>query len=120
MTTVRLTRDGTPLLTATLAASFASRGRGLLGRPPLAPGQGLLIRPCNSVHTWFMRQTLDLVGLTAGASNEDDLEVTWIAPNTRPWRFRFARGGTKQILELPSGEVDRLGLHVGARLSLST
>lgn len=101
-------------ITARVADSFASRGRGLLGRPPLAPGAGLLIRPCASVHTWFMRQTLDLVGLRA--AEDGRLEITWLSQDVPPWRVRFARRGATQILELPAGEAARLRWQVGDQL----
>lgn len=108
---------GPNALSVGVADSFLTRGRGLLARAPLAPGHGLLIRPCRSVHTWFMREALDLVGLTK--SQDGEAEVTWIAQRVRPWRFRFAAKRTHQIVELPAGEVARIGLAVGSRVRLS-
>ena len=115
METIRLTGESADL-TASVASSFATRARGLLGRPRLEAGQGLLIEPCNSVHTWFMRQPLDLVGL--GRVAEGTAEVTWLSQDVRPWRFRWARRGTRSILELPSGEIERSKLRVGDQLTV--
>lgn len=44
-----------------LADNFLTRIIGLLGRTELAEGKALLIRPCNSVHTFFMRFAIDVI-----------------------------------------------------------
>lgn len=93
-----------------LADGFISRGRGLLGRKELRSGQGMLIRPTWSVHTWFMRFAIDVVFLDA------DLTVLKLAQRLRPWRAA-ARWRAHQALELPAGECQRLGLQVGDRLA---
>src|ERR1035438_3138649 len=55
---------GTVLATRTKVAETApQRSKGLLGREGLAPGEGLWIVPCESVHTFFMRFPIDLVYL---------------------------------------------------------
>jgi uncharacterized membrane protein (UPF0127 family) len=83
--------------------------RGLLGRAGLEPGEGLLLRPASSVHTFFMRFPIDVVFLGAEG------EVLKIAPELAPWRTAGARGA-KAVVELPAGEAARVGLMVGDRL----
>ena len=85
--------------------------RGLLGRDGLEPGEGLLLRPASSVHTWFMRFPIDVVFLTR------DLVVVGIADGLEPWRAA-GRRGARAVLELPAGECDRLGATVGDALRL--
>jgi uncharacterized membrane protein (UPF0127 family) len=46
-----------------VANSGSRRSKGLLGRAGLAPGEGLWILPCEAVHTFFMRFSIDLVYL---------------------------------------------------------
>lgn len=116
MDTLVLTK-GSAQFTVAVAGSFLTRARGLLARPRLEPGRGLLIRPCTSVHTCFMRQPLDLVGLSR--SEDGTAEVTWLSHDVRPWRFRWASRGTRDILELPAGEIQRTRLMVGDRLHLA-
>ncbi len=82
------------------------RLRGLMGRRGLAPGEGLLLRPAPSIHTWFMRFPIDAVFLDA------DLRVLGIRPELRPWRFA-GRRRTRAVLELAGGEAQRLGLEAG-------
>ena len=44
---------------AQVARTFPERARGLIGRPPPPPGEGLLILKCNAIHTLFMRFAID-------------------------------------------------------------
>lgn len=44
-----------------VADTGPARNKGLLKRDGLAPGGGLWIVPCQSVHTFFMRFPIDLV-----------------------------------------------------------
>jgi len=82
------------------------RMRGLLGRKSLSRGQGLLIRPTWSIHTWFMLFAIDVVFL------DRELRVLKIKQQLRPWRAA-ARWRAHSALELPAGECARLGLAVG-------
>ena len=85
------------------------RLRGLLGRPPLAPGAGLLLEPCASVHTLFLRYAIEVVFLRA------DGTILRVVPVLRPWRHA-AYSGARSVLELPPGTCARGGVRVGDRL----
>lgn len=89
-----------------VAATPFARMRGLLGRRSLPSGQGILLRPAASIHTFFMRFSIDAVFL------DDGLRVVAIAPDLRPWRAAGKRGA-RAVLELPAGECARRGLAVG-------
>jgi uncharacterized protein len=89
-----------------------SRMRGLLGRGGLASGEGLLLKPCGSVHTLFMRFPIDVVFL------DRELSVVAVRPDLRPWRTAGARGA-KVSLELAAGEAARLGIAPGMKLRLA-
>jgi uncharacterized protein len=84
-----------------IAATPLRRLRGLLGRPPLAPGEGLLLVPAASVHTCGMRT----------------LVVLRTVERLAPWRVAGCRGACA-ALELASGSCARSGLRPGARLEL--
>jgi len=92
-----------------VADSASSRLRGLLGRRSLAGGEGLLLRPASSIHTWFMRFPIDAVFL------DGDGRVVRIADDLRPWRAA-GRRGARAVLELASGECARRGVRTGDRL----
>ena len=46
-----------------IARSFFERGQGLLGRSHLDPQAGLWIPRCNSIHTFFMKFSIDCIFL---------------------------------------------------------
>ena len=104
--------DGRPACERCLLANtFLTRLRGLLGRPALKEGEGLLIRPSNSIHTWFMRSVIDAVFL------DRDLVVVDVAAGVKPWRFAV-RQGSRSVLEVAAGESARRGIEPGARLRI--
>ena len=70
---------------------------GLLVRPPLAPGEALWLDPCGGIHTWALRQPIDVLFL------DRDLRVLRVAGAVRPWRMVFAPRGTRSVVELPAG-----------------
>ena len=114
MKTVSLkTVDGEVVCERCLVADSPwSRMRGLLGRPGLESGEGLLLRPTGSVHTFFMRFAIDVVFLSR------DGEVLKVARALPAWRTAGARRA-KAALELAADEADRREIRVGTRLDLS-
>jgi uncharacterized protein len=86
--------------------------RGLLGQASLDAGEGLLLKPCGSVHMFFMRFAIDVVFL------DRELTVVGVVPELRPWRTA-GRRGAKAALELPAGEAARRGIELGQKLSLA-
>lgn len=104
--------DGTVACPRCVVADTApARMRGLLGRPGMEETEGLLIRPTNSVHMFFMRFAIDVVFL------DRDLVVRKVVEALRPWRMT-ACSGARAALELPAGTARRRGITVGERLTL--
>jgi uncharacterized membrane protein (UPF0127 family) len=95
-----------------MATNSALRLRGLLGKKELPIGEGILLRPCSSVHTMFMRFAIDVVFC------DRDLRVLSVAPEVPKWQMRSQRGA-KVTLELPAGEAARRGVVAGAQLRAS-
>ncbi len=87
------------------------RMKGLLGRRELSDGEGILLRPCASIHMFFMRFAIDAVFL------DRDLQVVRVAPNLKPWHMASKRRA-KMVLELPAGACEREGIREGDRLSV--
>ena len=94
-----------------VAAGPVSRARGLLGRNGLAPGEGLLLRPTFSIHTFFMRFPIDAVFIDRGG------RVVAVVRRLRPWRAA-TRLRARAVLELGAGEAERVKIRVGERLEL--
>ena len=89
-----------------IADNFFTRFRGLMLRENLAKGRGLLIAPCSSVHMMFMRFAIDVVYLSKG------YRILKIVRNLRPWIGVSMCAGAHSVLELKSGEAERLHLKV--------
>lgn len=79
------------------AATPVKRGVGLIGRRGLPEGGGLIIQPCNSVVSFFMRFRIDVVFLSK------DLRVLHMIHAMPPWRTSKIVRGSKLVVELPAG-----------------
>jgi hypothetical protein len=86
--------------------------RGLLGRDELPRGEGILLRPAGSIHTFFMRFSIDAVFV------DRDGVVLSIERDLGPWRTARQRGA-KAVLELAAGTTLESDLEVGQRLTLA-
>ena len=89
-----------------VAASPLRRMRGLLGRRSLPAGEGILLKPARSVHTFFMRFPIDVVFV------DSQLAVVGIAAALPPWRMAAERRAFA-VLELAAGECERRRIVVG-------
>lgn len=112
---VRMDGSGQPVADrVAIADRFWQRARGLLGRPRLEEGEGLLISPCRSVHTIGMGYPIDVAFLDA----EGTIVATYprLAPNRRtPWH-----GAADCALELAAGTLARTAVAPGHRLRWGT
>jgi len=93
------------------AQSFLARLLGLLALPPLRPGEALVLKPCASVHTFFMRYAIDVVYLGR------DKRVIKVVPALAPWRVS-ACPGAHATLEFAAGEARRLALQPGTHIDI--
>ena len=105
-------RTGAPLVTR-LETAFdsKSRNRGLLGRTGLDPSHALVIAPCNSVHTFFMKFAIDVVFVTR------DGTVRRIASALRPWRVAVSPRSFA-VIETAAGVIGTSGTRPGDRLAI--
>jgi uncharacterized membrane protein (UPF0127 family) len=91
---------------ADIADSSEKRRTGLLKHSALAPGEGLWIVPCESVHTFFMKFPIDLVYL------DKALKVKKVRSAVPAWRLSACLSA-HSILELPAGTIERTQTAVG-------
>ena len=84
------------------------RLRGLIGRPAPAPGNGVLLRDCRSVHGFLMSYAIDVVFV------DREFRVLRVA-TLPPWRAVTCMHA-RHTIELREGEADRLGIRVGTPL----
>lgn len=92
------------------AANPWDRARGLLGRPQLKDGEGMLIRQCGMVHTVGMRYALDLVFLDRQG------KVRKLVKGLRPARVAGSLPACA-TLELAPGTLEKIDLKEGDQLA---
>lgn len=80
-----------------LAESTLERMKGLLGRSELARNTAMLIRPCRSIHMWFMRFPIDAAFLDEAG------RILKISRALKPWQLAFAPRKTTAVLETAVG-----------------
>ena len=96
------------------AVGFWPRLVGLLKRSSLEPGEALILEPCTSVHTAFMRFAIDVVYV--GRSGQ----VVKLSPGLKPYRMSGVLRGGRAVIELPSGTVEATGTVVGDQLTFES
>jgi uncharacterized membrane protein (UPF0127 family) len=94
-----------------VADGWASRAIGLLATRRLDDPCGLWIKPCSSIHTFWMRYPIDVVFLDKSGV------VVRVAPAIVPWRLAACRRA-HTTLELRAGLAAALGLRAGMELGL--
>lgn len=107
-----LTRNAELAGSARVARTIWSRFIGLLGRSSLDPGQALVLEPCGSVHTAFMRFTIDVLFLDRSG------RVVKAIPSLKPFRVSGMLWGAHTTVELPSGVIAATGTAVGDQVVL--
>ncbi len=108
-----LSRSGTDLGTRIgVANTIWTRLRGLLRRPPLRKGEGLLLEPCQAVHMYGMKQALDVAFLGG-----DGLVIA-VYHDLRPGQRSRYHGRARQALELPVGTLRATNTQVGDQMSV--
>jgi uncharacterized membrane protein (UPF0127 family) len=96
-----------------LADTWWGRFRGFLGRIPPIEGEGILLSPCDAIHTWGMGFALDVVFLDSSGS------VLAVRENVEPWSRPIRVAGARHVLEVPPGTVRASGTLVGDACSWS-
>ena len=94
-----------------VAESFIRRMVGLLRHKKIDRGEGLLIRPCCQVHTFYMHFDIDVLFLSKTG------EILYIEESLGPGMVSPFVKKCYQVLELKSGTVKEKGIMVGNRVA---
>lgn len=82
-----------------VASSFDERLLGLMFKKSLVGYGGLLIKPCNSIHTFFMKMSIDVIFL------DKNLKVVKVIKDMKPWRLSKIYFKSNQVLEMKAGDL---------------
>lgn len=94
-----------------MADSWLGRLRGFLGRREPRQGEGILLLPCNAIHTFGMAFDLDVLFL------DGEGKVLELRRSIPPWRITGRVPGGRYVLEVPTGTIDASGTQVGDELT---
>ncbi len=95
-----------------VATSMWARFWGLMGKSRLPENDGLLLKPCSSVHMFFMRFPLDVIFIDKSG------RVTKAVSNLKPWRVAMGGGG-HSALELLPGAISAADVEKGDVMEFS-
>jgi uncharacterized protein len=96
-----------------IADTSLTRMVGLLGRRGLNAGEGLWIRPSSGVHTFFMRFSIDVIGLDKG------MKVVRLWRRLVPYRVTSVSLQLNSVIELGPGAIDDCQVEIGDQLSFA-
>ena len=94
-----------------LAVTRNDRRKGLLGRDVFETSSALIIAPCFSIHTMFMRFDIDAVFV------DDDGRAVKVVRKLVPWRIA-ATASAHAVVEFAAGTLQDENVAVGDRLYL--
>lgn len=92
-----------------LAVTRRSRRKGLLGREGLPSSTGMVLAPCFSIHTAFMRFPIDAAFVSRGG------KVVKMVHELRAWRLAMSPSA-HAVVELSPGTLRRRDVAIGDRL----
>jgi uncharacterized membrane protein (UPF0127 family) len=92
------------------ATSMFAGHNGLLGRDGLEAGHALAIEPCTSIHTCFMRFTIDVLFVSREG------QVVRAISNLPPWRLTRIYSRAALVVELPARTIDRAKVREGDKV----
>jgi uncharacterized protein len=78
----------------------------------LSSGEGLIIDPCSSIHTFWMRFPIDVLYMNR------DYEVIRADACMKPWRIGPIFTGSKWVIELPAGTISTTGTKPGDKIEI--
>lgn len=89
------------------ANTFLTRLKGLMGKKTLPQDTGLLLEPCDNVHTFHMHFPIDVIFL-----NQEN-KVMHIAHSMKPNQMGKRIKGAKKVLEVNGGIAAAVNLQPG-------
>ena len=86
-------------LRETKADNFFARAMGLMGRSNFSAQEAMVIVPCRSVHTFFMRFPIDIIFL------DKDNRIIEIIESMKPFRLSRINYRAYSVVELAAGTI---------------
>lgn len=95
------------------AENFFSRSVGLLSKNSLSEYEALIIKPCCSIHTFFMKFKIDV--LFVNKNNE----IIALYENVKPFRILPIHFSSSYVIELAGGSISDKQITKGDLISIN-
>jgi len=105
--------DGRTIAEVLYRPGMLFRMKGLLGRKTLEKGAGIWLKPCNSIHMFFMKFPIDAIFLDSSG------RIVRIYHQIRPWRITPVILSSRSVLEIRAGEAALHQLTEGCQLRIT-
>lgn len=92
------------IIDADVADNSFLRIKGLMFKKEIK--KGLLIKPCNSIHTFFMRKNIDVLYLDKHG------EIIKLIPVMKPWKIGPLVFKARAVLELPENTIEKMNIQL--------
>ena len=112
MKAVNVTQNKILANTLSIADTFVSSFIGLIGKGSLALGHGLWIIPCQSVHTFWMRSSIDVIFL------DKNRTVIHFVERLRPFRISKHISRARSVIELPTNTIKATHTQLGDQIEV--
>ena len=107
MRIVNKTKNSILAENAVIADTSFKRVKGLLGKSGLGEGEALVLKPCNSIHTFFMSFPIDVVFV------DSQKEVVKVISDMHPFRISGIYFKAHLAIELPVGTISKTSTQPG-------
>ena len=99
---MKLVINNKEIIDIKIADTSFLRIKGLMFRKEI--NEGLLIKPCNSIHTFFMRKNIDVLYLDKRG------EIIKIVHAMKPWKVGPLVLKAKAVIELPENTIKEMNI----------
>ncbi|MHB8154819.1 MAG: DUF192 domain-containing protein [Candidatus Omnitrophota bacterium] len=112
MKIINKTRNITLAQNAMVAKTPLKRMIGLLSRKQFEQGQALIIKPCNSIHTFFMHFAIDVIFV------DSHNRIIRTIRSMRPFRLSGIYLNALFSIELPAGTLEETSTQTGDYIAI--
>ena len=95
---------------ASLADTFSTRMKGLLGRDEIPAGEALVITKCRSIHMFFMRFAIDAIFVDQNGC------VIGLIEHIKPFRLSPVFFRSESVIELKAGTIGATKTSLGDQI----
>lgn len=110
MKIINLTKNTVLAEEVEIAKTIWQRGKGLLGRKTFGQGKALVLWPCDSIHTFFMQFTIDVIFV------DKENKIIGVYKNLKPFRITRIYFKAKYAIELPAGTITATSTEIGNKI----